>query len=128
MKTTYSIIFIVSMLFPGMQAHAHHSFAAHFLPDETVEVKGTVKQFYWTNPHAFIFLNVENESGEIEEWRIEMSNTIGLTRRGWDKETIKQGDVLHITGNPARVASRHMLHIKTLQRESDGLAYGEGAN
>jgi len=102
---------------------AHHSFAAHFIVDEVVEFSGTVTKFYWRNPHAFIFLDVENEAGEIEEWRVEMSNTIGLTRRGWNKNTIAVGDKLHITGNPARVTSRHMAHIKTLKRESDGFEY-----
>ena len=106
-------------------ANAHHSFAAHFDSSQKIEITGTVKQFYWTNPHAFIFLDVKNEAGESEEWRIEMSNTIGLSRRGWDKNTIVTGDILHVTGNPARVASRHMVHIRTLKRESDGLELDE---
>lgn len=125
MNIRIKILIAGAMLLTCVTAQAHHSFAAHFLSDQTVEIQGTVKQFYWTNPHAFIFLNVENEAGDIEEWRIEMSNTIGLTRRGWDKQTFKKGDYLVITGNPARVASRRMIHIKTLKREADGLEYGE---
>lgn len=122
-KKITSILITTFMLISGFPSSAHHSFSAHFTDDETVEIKGTVKKFYWSNPHAFIFLNVESIHGEIEEWRIEMSNTIGLSRRGWDKDTISTGDILSITGNPARVKSRRMIHMKTLKRESDGFEY-----
>jgi len=118
---------LVGLLINSSNLAAHHSFAAHFLADEVVEITGTVKNFYWANPHAFIFLNVVNAAGEIEEWRLEMSNTIGLSRRGWNKDTIVTGDKLHITGNPARVTSRKMIHVKTLKRESDGFELTETA-
>ena len=34
---------------------------------------------------------------------------------------------LHITGNPARVTTRHMIHVKTLKRETDGFEYSSEA-
>ncbi|MBF8269250.1 MAG: hypothetical protein HW386_959 [Gammaproteobacteria bacterium] len=123
MKFIYRVLLSASLLCASSAVSAHHSFAAHFHSDQVVEVTGTVKNFFWTNPHAFIFLEVVNAAGETEEWRLEMSNTIGLSRRGWNKTTIATGDRLHVTGNPARVASRHMIHVKTLQREADGFEY-----
>lgn len=122
-KFKIGLLLLAGLLTNSVTSFAHHSFSAHFLSDESVAVTGTVKKFYWSNPHAFIFLNVVNEAGEVEEWRLEMSNTIGLSRRGWNKNTIAIGDKLHITGNPARVTSRRMVHVKTLKRESDGFEY-----
>ena len=123
--TKYTLTAAVFLLSSGISSpgFAHHSFSAHFVEDEVVELEGTVKKFYWANPHAFIFINVVNEAGEEEEWRIEMGNTIAMSRRGWDKNTIETGDKLHVTGNPARVISRRMIHLKTLKRESDGFEY-----
>jgi len=120
MKTLCKTCLAILLIGNGTVALAHHSFAAHFIADEVVEVKGTVKKFYWANPHAFIFLNVVNTAGETEEWHLEMANTIALSRRGWDKNSLAPGDVLHVIGNPARVSSRHMIHVKSLKRESDG--------
>ena len=119
-----SRILIFTILIGNSQiAPAHHSFAAHFVPDQVIEVSGTVKKFYWANPHAFIFLNVINEQGITVEWHLEMANTIALSRRGWDKDTIAEGDMIVVTGNPARVESRHMIHVKTLKRDADGFEY-----
>ena len=127
MKYIFRLILSASFLCNSLPVTAHHSFAAHFIADQVVEINGTVKKFYWSNPHAFIFLNVVNTAGEIEEWRLEMSNTIGLSRRGWGKNTIVTGGKLHITGNPARATTRPMIHVITLKRETDGFEYSSEA-
>lgn len=102
---------------------AHHSTPANFVVDENVTLDGIVTQFYWRNPHAFIFMAITNDAGETEEWHVEMSNTIGLTRRGWTPETLQPGDVLTVIGNPARDPARRMVHIQSMTRASDGFAY-----
>lgn len=83
----------------------HHSFAAVFDANTTVEVSGTVTEVEWMNPHAWIHLDVENEEGEVERWSFELGSPNGLIRRGWSRATIRPGDVISISGYRARDGS-----------------------
>jgi hypothetical protein len=90
-----------ALLLAAAPALAHHSFAM-FDQSKTVELKGAVKEFRWTNPHVFIQLLVENESGADEEWSIEMTSPEHLARAGWRPGTLKPGDELTLTIHPMR--------------------------
>ncbi len=85
---------------------AHHSFAAVFDVNTSVEVSGTVTDVEWMNPHAWIHLDVENDDGDIESWSFELGSPNGLTRRGWSRATIQPGDVISVSGYRARDGSR----------------------
>jgi hypothetical protein len=63
-------------------ALAHHSFAM-FDRDKEVTLTGTVREFQWTNPHAFIEMDVPDASGTAQKWSIEMNSPNNLTRQGW---------------------------------------------
>ena len=52
-------------LLASATAIAHHSFAM-FDQTQRVTLKGTVSEFQWTNPHAFIQLSVATASGAKE--------------------------------------------------------------
>jgi hypothetical protein len=82
-------------------ALGHHSFAMFDL-SQTVAVEGSVKDFRWTNPHVFIQLLVENDSGAEEEWSIEMTSPEHLARAGWRPETLRPGDHLSLNVHPMR--------------------------
>src|SRR5260370_38748481 len=69
---------------------AHHSGAA-FDMDHMVTLKGTVTNFEWSNPHVFIYLDVKDDKGNVEPWRIEANSPNMLTRVGWNREMIKPG-------------------------------------
>jgi hypothetical protein len=85
---------------------AHHSFAAVFDVNTSVEVSGMVTDVEWMNPHAWIHLDVENDDGDIESWSFELGSPNGLTRRGWSRATIQPGDVISVSGYRARDGSR----------------------
>ncbi|MEQ1948991.1 MAG: DUF6152 family protein [Bryobacteraceae bacterium] len=87
------------LLFAG-SALAHHSFEM-FDVEKTVTLKGTVKQFQWTNPHAWIQLSVEND-GAVTEWSLEGVSVNQLGRQGWKRDMIKSGDVITVTVHPLR--------------------------
>jgi hypothetical protein len=73
-------------------ASAHHS-TAMFDMQHTVTISGTVKQFDWTNPHTFIFMDVQNSStGVTESWSIEGMSPNYLSRNGWTRHTLQPGD------------------------------------
>ena len=87
---------------------AHHSTAMYDMANP-VTVKGTVKRFEWTNPHAFIFLEVKDANGQMVEWEIEMMSLNHLRSYGWVRTTVKPGDVIGATGAPARNGAPSMI-------------------
>ena len=80
---------------------AHHSTAMYNMANP-VTVTGTVTRFEWTNPHAFVYVNVKDESGKIVEWEVEMMSLNHLRSYGWTHNTIKPGDSITCTGGAAK--------------------------
>ncbi len=78
-------------------AWAHHSFAM-FDQTKQVTVAGTVKDFEWTNPHAFI----EVEDAQGKTWGVELNSPNNLVRQGWKRTILKAGDKISVTLNPLR--------------------------
>jgi hypothetical protein len=91
-------------------AFAHHSFAM-FDRDKEVVLTGTIREFQWTNPHAFIEINVPNAKGEQEHYSIEMNSPNNLTRQGWKSSMLKNGDKVVVTMNPLRDGKRGGLFV-----------------
>jgi hypothetical protein len=85
----------------AIPALAHHSFAM-FDADKKVTVAGTVKEFQWTNPHAFILMMVSNSDGQLEQWSIEMGGPGGLARQGWVPKTLRPGMNVSVVMHPLR--------------------------
>ena len=91
----------IAVALTASPALAHHSFAMFDL-SKTITVEGTVKDFRWTNPHVFIQLLVENDSGSEQEWSIEMTSPEHLARAGWRPGTLKPGDEVTLDIHPMR--------------------------
>ena len=73
----------------------------HFFPhdsDKPVSIVGSVTKFEWVNPHAYLYIDVKDEKGAVSNWQIELGSPFALLRRGWQKESVKFGDVLRIEG------------------------------
>src|SRR3954452_10124008 len=83
---------------PG--ALAHNSFAM-FDAGKLVTLEGTVKQFQWTNPHAWIILMVNEQEGPAQ-WAIEMNGPTGLAREGWIPKTLTPGMQVKVVIHPLR--------------------------
>ena len=105
-------------------AYAHHSPESHYLVDELVTVTGVVTKFRLINPHARIYFDVAGADGEVQHWFAEGNASAILRRRGWDSDTLQPGDVIGITGNPARDGS-HKMDWKLIVTE-DGTEYRGG--
>ena len=78
-------------------AWAHHSFAM-FDQSKQVSISGTVRDFQWTNPHAFVQL--EDAQGKM--WGVELNSPNNLVRQGWKRSVLKPGDKISVTLNPLR--------------------------
>ena len=94
-----------ALLLTAAPAIAHHSFAAEFDETKTVKLTGKVVEMRWSNPHAWIYLDVAGANGKTERWAFETGAANGLFRRGWRKEDLPAGTVLVIQGWRARNGS-----------------------
>jgi hypothetical protein len=106
----------------AISAQAHHAFA-RFDSEREVTLEGTVKEFQWTSPHAWIMLRVDRK-GRPEDWAIEMNGSSGLARDGWQPRTLTPGMAVTATVHPLRDGTNggQFLNI-TLP---DGTVFGRG--
>jgi hypothetical protein len=91
-------------------ARAHHS-ASMFDQQRTLDLTVQIKEFQWTNPHVWIQVFVDEESGEKVEWSIEGGGRNSLARSGWRPTTFNPGDVVRMRFNPMRDGSPAGLFI-----------------
>lgn len=102
MRTRFIGLPVVAILgVTATASFAHHS-QSEFDSQSTVEVNGTVTELVWKSPHAWIYMDVVAEDGEIVNWGFELPSPTTLMRRGWSRKSLKPGDVITVTGAPAR--------------------------
>jgi hypothetical protein len=80
---------------------AHHS-AVAFDKEKTITVSGVVKRFVWRNPHMAINMEVAGDSGEKVLWKIEGPGTTVLSKQGFNRSSINDGDEITVVINPLK--------------------------
>jgi hypothetical protein len=86
-------------------AFAHHSFAM-FDQSKVLYKSGTVKQFEFVNPHAWLHLAIMDDKGEVSTWSFEGGSVVQLVRLGWSKDGFKPGEAVEIGFRPMKDGSR----------------------
>jgi len=102
---------------------AHHSFAM-FDQSKEVTLVGTVKEFQWTNPHAFIHVEVA-QGADKGVWDIELNSPNNLKRQGWKPTSVKPGDKVTLLANPLRDMSDHKGGLFIVVTLPDGSTLGD---
>jgi hypothetical protein len=123
MKRTLLVVALVASLFMGT-LYAHHSFTATYDTSKTVTIEGKVTQFLLRNPHSFLHITVVGKDGKEENWNIEWAAAGQLGGTGVTRDSLKVGDPVVVTGNPARDAADQRLRMVTVKRTSDGFNWG----
>ena len=101
----WTLLRIVAILALVMNvASAHHPFSAHYDATKSGTLTGKVAAVQWTNPHVVLALDVEGD-GKTERWIIEGYPPNTLRRQGWDKDSVREGNQITVSGWPARDAT-----------------------
>lgn len=88
-------------------AKAHHSFAAEYDDKSAIKLTGAITKVDWSNPHVYFYIDVEDAKGNVANWAMEMGAPGALRGRGWDKNTLKIGDVITVEGSRAKDGGNH---------------------
>ena len=111
----------IGMAISVMPAGAHHSISSAYDASQQMTIEGVVRQFHFVYPHPFVTIDVQ-QGGDNAQWALEMDNRSELARVGMTDQTLKPGDRVVVTGNPAR-GGRQSLYIRKLERPADGFQY-----
>ena len=84
---------------------AHHSFSAEFDAKQPVKLTGTVTRLDWANPHAWLYIDVKDETGKVTNWGLELGGPNALMRLGWSRNSLKPGDTITAEGTRAKDGS-----------------------
>jgi hypothetical protein len=118
---------LAAALIVGAASHtavAHHS-TAMFEAEKRVTLSGTITDFQWTNPHAWIQVTVAGADGKPADWSFECGSPNTLSRQGWKPSTFKPGDKVVVVANPMKDGTHAGLLISVTL--ADGRVLGPGA-
>src|SRR5580698_7731697 len=82
----------IGLLYSSLPLMAHHSFAAEYDSRKTITVHGVVQKVAWMNPHAYVWVDVKDESGKAVTYAFESLSPNALMRGGWTRNSLKPGD------------------------------------
>ena len=104
----------------------HHSDAGMDV-DSIVAIEGSVTEFAFRNPHAYVSVETTAANGDRVEWSLQMGGVNGLARRGWRADTLTVGERIAVRVHPAQDGRPYGL-VEAIEKEGGlGLAPGAGA-
>ena len=92
---------------------AHHSFAAEYDSNKPINLSGSVTKVEWTNPHVRFYIDVKDNSGATTNWEFELGSPNGLMRKGWTRNSLKEGDKISVDGYLAKDGA-HLANARTV--------------
>ena len=107
---------VVAVLFAGSTAFAHHSFGATYEVSKQVKLDGKI-----------VHVEAPDPDGKVQRWAVEWGGTAQLQTAGVNRDTLKVGDKVVITGRPSRVPEEYRVLMVNLTRASDGFQWGRNA-
>ncbi len=106
------------ILFVTVGGWAQQTSPATYDTTRTVKLQGVVTQIDWVYPRAYFFLDAQDAAGSVSNWAVDIGSLIDVETLGWKAGALSIGDVVTVSGNPARGGSKRVL--KTAVTRSDG--------
>ena len=116
---------LVSIVMLGSALAAHHSQPGFNPNTKPIELKGTVAEYRWRNPHVLFFWDVKDASGKAVRWVGEFGSVPSSIARGMSKDTFKVGEEVTVTGIPA-TAGTPAIQLRQIVK-ADGTVIGGAA-
>jgi len=127
MKACMSCGMAIVLGYAAMPVWAHHSFAAEYDSSKTVSLTGQVTKVEWMNPHARFYMDVKDDAGKVTNWEFELGSPNGLMRRGWTRNSLKEGDVITVSGSMAKDGSK-LANARTIKLSNGKEVFAGSAN
>ena len=102
LKSLAHLGLIAGFALAAIPLFAHHGTGVAYDIEKTVNLKGTVTEWIWANPHCGILFDVSDDKGNVEHWGAELGNPHALSMAGLSKDILKPGDKITISGHPAK--------------------------
>ena len=112
----------VAMLI-GVPLRAHHSGSTLF-DETTTTLKGTVKNWLWSNPHCLLTVEVTGADGQAAQWVIELQAPNSIYPGGYRRTTFKPGDAVTLTVHPVKNGRPYGRIVSSVL--ADGRTLGDG--
>lgn len=120
-----SFALIVFFLLGSSMAFAHHG-TANYDTTKMISVRGPVTSFQFINPHVIISMDIKNDKGIVLNWQGALTSPNRLTRTGWTKDSVKPGDMITISGFPAKTGAPEIWIQKVVLSNGQELDTGGG--
>src|SRR5262245_2178600 len=103
----------------GAAVDAHHSSAAYDT-QKHVTVNGIVKSYRFSNPHVQLVVTVTKDDGSTVDMDVEAGAASVLNGLGFTRDSLKVGELVTISGNPAKQNPERQMLGKDLYKKADG--------
>jgi hypothetical protein len=101
MQNFRTVAVLVTLAIAG-PAWAHHPFDSEFDTNAPVKLSGKVTKIYWSDPHVVVQLGVVDAGGQTREWNFEAASPSAMENKGWQKDTLKEGQQITVQGYRAK--------------------------
>ena len=130
--------FLISLsVLVSVDLSAHHG-AALYDSSETITLMGTVTRFRFVFPHTLVYVAMQSDNGDTVEWSGELTTPNRLARgigpggtrhtAVWTSDLLQPGDVIELTGNPARNGAPSMRLLRIVDADGGALVGGVGTD
>ncbi|MES2627300.1 MAG: DUF6152 family protein [Pseudomonadota bacterium] len=123
----FAPVLVLASLLCVANASAHHSFRAQYDATQPIEITGYVTKVEWTNPHVYIYVDIENAEGKIENWGFELGPPHALQNNGWKKNTLDIGAEVDISATRARDGS-HNANARSVRLAGSDVRLGAASS